>query len=89
MSRYQHLPLYDALYRYTNEFYKLKKALPKDLKHDLGEAVSNSGLRCLKLIVFADGNKKKSLKGINFAIRGASVHILIQAFKSAISVRKQ
>ncbi len=39
MSRYQHLPLYDAPYRYTNELYKLKKGLPKDLKHDLGEAV--------------------------------------------------
>jgi adenine C2-methylase RlmN of 23S rRNA A2503 and tRNA A37 len=62
MSPYQHLPLYDSLYRYTNEFYKFKKALPKDLKHDLGEAVSNSALRCLKLVVFADGNEKNLLK---------------------------
>jgi hypothetical protein len=38
MGRYQHLPLYDALYRYTNELYKLKKTLPRDLKHDLVEA---------------------------------------------------
>lgn len=59
MSRYQHLPLYDALYRYTSELYKLKKGLPKDLKHDLGEAVCISALRCLKLVVFANGSERK------------------------------
>ena len=59
MSRYQHLPLYDALYRYTHELYKLKTALPKHLKHDLGEALCKSSLRCLKLVIFANGSERK------------------------------
>ena len=59
MSRYQHLPIYDAFYRYTNELYKLKKILPKDLKNDLCEAICKSSLRCLKLVVFANGSERK------------------------------
>jgi hypothetical protein len=59
MSRYQHLPLYDALYRFTREMYKIKTLMPKSLKYDLGEAVCKSALRALKLVVFANGSEKK------------------------------
>ncbi len=59
MSRYQHLPLYDALYRYTKELYVLKSRLTKNLKNDLGQALCESALRSLKLVVFANGSLKK------------------------------
>lgn len=59
MSRYQHLPLHDAVFRYTKELYDLKKRLPKDLKHDLGQSLCESALRSLKLIVFANGSLRK------------------------------
>ncbi len=59
MSRYQHLPLYDAVYRYLRELYSLKNRLSKNLKNDLGQALCESGLRSLKLVVFANGSEKK------------------------------
>lgn len=59
MSRYQHLPLYDALYKFTREIYKIKILLPKSLKYDLGEALCKSVLRSLKLVVFANGSERK------------------------------
>ena len=59
MSRYQHLPLYDAIYRYLRELYALKERMKKSLKNDLGQALCESGLRSLKLVVFANGSEKK------------------------------
>ncbi len=59
MSRYQHLPLYDAIYRYLRELYALKERMKKSLKNDLGQALCESGLRSLKLVVYANGSEKK------------------------------
>jgi hypothetical protein len=61
MGRYQHLPLYDALFRYTKELYTLKDRLPKNIKNDLGQALCESSLRCLKLVIFANGSEKKEV----------------------------
>ena len=59
MRRYQHLPMYDAIYRYLRELYSLKGRLSKNLRNDLGQALCISGLRSLKLVVFANGSEKK------------------------------
>ena len=59
MARYQHLPIYKSCYVFSRECYRLKLKLPKMLKHDLGSEVFRSSLRCLKLIVLANGSQQK------------------------------
>jgi len=88
MSRYQHLPLYDALYRYTNELYKLKKSLPKDLKHDLGESICKSSLRALKLVVFANGSERKDapLRDLALEIETQWVYLRLLHDQKGISI---
>ena len=59
MARYQHLPLYQACYALTREVYRLRIKFPKTLKYDLGTTLCASAVRCLKLIVMANGRVSK------------------------------
>ena len=59
MARYQHLPLYQATYALTRESYRLRIKFPKTLKYDLGTSFCSSSLRCLRLIVLANGRTCK------------------------------
>lgn len=59
MARYQHLPLYQGCYALSREVYRLKVKLPRCLKHDLGSMVFSSALRSVRLVIFANGAKRK------------------------------
>ncbi len=37
MARTQHLPLYQSVFIYTREVYRLRAGFQKSIKHDLGE----------------------------------------------------
>ena len=59
MSRFEHLPIYKALYTFSKEIYTTKSQLPKNLKHDLGSMTFNSSLRMLRLSIIANGSTLK------------------------------
>ena len=59
MARYQHLPVYQALYTISLQTYRLKLKLPKSLKHDLGQIFFESSVRCLRGVVVANGSANK------------------------------
>lgn len=59
MARYDHLPLYKALYTFSKEIYRTKSQLPKSLKHDLGSTAFAACLRMLRLLVIANGSSLK------------------------------
>ena len=59
VARYQHLPLYQACYALTRELYRLRGKFPKTLKYDLRTTACASAIRCLKLIVVANGRTAK------------------------------
>ena len=55
MARTQHLPLYQSVFIYTRELYRLRAGLPKSVKHDLGQEVCESSIKLLKCVVLANG----------------------------------
>ena len=59
MARTQHLPLYQSVFIYTREVYRLRSAFPKAIKHDLGQEVCESSVKLLKCVVLANGAAKK------------------------------
>ncbi|MBY0471377.1 four helix bundle protein [bacterium] len=59
MARYQHLPVYQALYSLNLKIYRLKLKLPKSLKHDLGQLFFETSVRCLRGVVLANGSANK------------------------------
>jgi hypothetical protein len=59
MARYQHLPVYQALYTLSLQTYRLKLKLPKSLKHDLGQIFFESAIRCLRGVILANGSVNK------------------------------
>ena len=61
MARSQHLPLYQAIFTYTREIYKLRTKFPKLIKYDLGQEVSASSIKLLKCVVLANGASNKEL----------------------------
>lgn len=68
MARFQHLPLYQATYGLCLNASRLKLKMPKNLKHDAGEAFVSNCLKCLKIIVIANQlqEKKKHLDMLHF-----------------------
>jgi hypothetical protein len=61
MARTQHLPLYQSVFIYTREVYRLRAGFPKSLKHDLGQEVCSSSIKMLKCVVTANGAVKKAV----------------------------
>ena len=59
MARTQHLPLYQAVFIYTREMYRLRAGFPKTIKHDLGQEVCESSIKLLKCVVIANGTIQK------------------------------
>ena len=59
MARTQHLPIYQSVFIYTREVYRLRVGLPKSIKHDLGQEVCESSIKLLKCVVLANGSIKK------------------------------
>ncbi len=59
MARTQHLPLYQSVFIYTREVYRLRAGFPKSIKHDLGQEVCESSIKLLKCVVMANGAVKK------------------------------
>ena len=59
MARYQHLPVYQALYALSVHSYRLKIKLPKTLKHDLGEIYFEAVVKCLRGVILANGSVNK------------------------------
>ncbi len=59
MARTQHLPLYQSVFGYTREMYRLRATLPKSVKHDLGQEICESSIKLLKCVVIANGAVKK------------------------------
>ena len=66
MARYHHLPVFQKCYAFSKQIYQLKLGLPKAIKHDLGSDFFCSTLRCIKLVIFANGleTKEKALKEV-------------------------
>ena len=59
MARTQHLPLYQSIFVYTKELYRLRVGFPKSIKHDLGQEVCESAIKLLKCVVLANASAKK------------------------------
>ena len=59
MARYQHLPVYQALYSLSLQSYRLKLKLPKTLKHDLGQVFFETAVRCVRGVILANGSANK------------------------------
>lgn len=59
MARTQHLSLYQAVFIYTREVYRLRTELPKLYKYDLGHEVCVSSIKLLKYVVAANASVKK------------------------------
>jgi hypothetical protein len=59
MARTQHLPLYQSVFIYTREVYRLRAGFQKAIKHDLGQEVCESAIKLLKCVVLANGSVKK------------------------------
>jgi hypothetical protein len=87
MARYQHLPLFQKTYAFSKEIFLLKSNLPKSLKHDLGGDLFASVLRCIKLIVFANGQKVrgKALTELGLEIQVQWVYLRLLHDLKAIS----
>jgi hypothetical protein len=87
MARYQHLKLYQGLYTYSREILRARRDLPKMLRHELGQALFASCLRCFKLIVFANGHvvKEKYLRDLYLELETHWVMWRILCDENAIS----
>ena len=59
MARFKHLEIYQSAYKFTREVYQIKTKLPKTLKFDLGEKISNSCLKVIRGVVVANGTKDR------------------------------
>lgn len=59
MARTQHLPLYQAVFAYARELYRLRLGFPKAIKHDLGKEICESSLKLLKCVVLSNSALKK------------------------------
>ncbi|MCC7442439.1 MAG: hypothetical protein IT285_12455, partial [Bdellovibrionales bacterium] len=59
MARTQHLPIYQAVFIYTREMYRLRAGFPKSIKHDLGQEICESSIKLLKCVVIANGAIQK------------------------------
>ena len=59
MGKHQDLPIYKDLYAYVREIYKLKAKLPRTLKHDFGQQLFDSSIRCLRFVVITNGSLGK------------------------------
>jgi hypothetical protein len=59
MARFRHLPLYHGCYAFTREYYKLLCKLPKALKYGIGLSLFQSSVKCIQLVILANGSEKK------------------------------
>ena len=59
MARTQHTPIYQSVFAYTREMYRLRIGFPKSIKHDLGQEICESTIKLLKYVVIANGSAKK------------------------------
>ena len=59
MARTRHIPLYQSVFTYTRELYRLRAGFPKSVKHDLGQEICESSIKLLKCVVVANGAVKK------------------------------
>ena len=59
MARSGHLPIYQSVFIYTREVYRLRAEFPKSIKHDLGKEVCESSIKLLKYVIVANGALKK------------------------------
>jgi len=59
VARFKHLEIYQSAYKFTREVYQIKTKLPKTLKFDLGEKISNSCLKVIRGVVVANGTKDR------------------------------
>jgi len=59
MARTRHIPIYQAVFTYTRELYRLRSGFPKSVKHDLGQEICESSIKLLKCVVVANGAVKK------------------------------
>ena len=84
MSRFEHLPIYKALYTFSKEMYRTKSQLPKNLKHDLGSTAFNASLKMLRLSIIANGSvlKKGPLQELSLEIQALWAYLrLMYDFK--------
>ena len=51
--------LYQSVFIYMREVYRLRAAFPKSIKHDRGQEVCESSIKLLKCVVLANGAVKK------------------------------
>lgn len=59
MARTQHLPIYQSVFVYARELYRLRAGFPKAIKHDLGQEICESAIKLLKCVVIANGSVDK------------------------------
>ena len=59
MARTEHLPLYQSIFVYTKELYRLRAGFPKTIKHDLGQEICESSIKLLKCVVLANASAQK------------------------------
>jgi len=57
--RTHHIPLYQSVFVFTREVYRLRSGFPKSFKHDLGQEVCESSIKLLKCVVLANSAVKK------------------------------
>ncbi|MFN7824393.1 MAG: hypothetical protein ACK5P6_03435 [Pseudobdellovibrionaceae bacterium] len=59
MTKTREIPIYNLVYAFTKEIYKIKIKLPKSMKHDLGQEMSFSGLKMLEYVVLSNRSHEK------------------------------
>ena len=59
MARYEHLPVYKAVYDLNLYFFKLSQNFPKDFKYGLAQEVRGLLTETLDLIIIANNSKDK------------------------------
>ena len=60
MARYEHLPLYKAVYDLNLYFYKLSRGFPKDFKYGLAQEIRHHLSRLLDDIIVANNTENKA-----------------------------
>ena len=59
MARYEHLPVYKAVYDLNLYFFKLSNSFPKDFKYGLAQEVRGLLTELLDLIIIANNSRDK------------------------------
>ena len=59
MARYEHLPVYKAVYDLNLYFFKLSHSFPKDFKYGLAQEVRGLLTELLDLIIIANNSRDK------------------------------